>query len=202
MTQFILHRTNTIESLNIVEPQWGVEIDLRSSMYEKNEIILSHDPWTPGDHFNDWLITFKNKGIYGPLILNTKEDGLEKTIIEILNKLNIDNYFFLDTAVPTLVKWTSHNNFNKFAVRISKYEPVEFTLQFADRVQWVWVDCFDGTPFSIETLRKIKNKFKICMVSPELQGQPLESIVTFKEYLGIADAICTKSPKSWLNFSN
>jgi len=37
----------------------------------------------------------------------------------------------------------------------------------------------------------------ICLVSPELQGQPIESIFQFSKYKTIADAICTKQPDEW-----
>ena len=38
--------------------------------------------------------------------MNTKEDGLEQTCINLLTNAGIQNFFFLDTAIPSLVQWS------------------------------------------------------------------------------------------------
>ena len=199
---FIKHRCNSKVSLTQVEPNWGVEIDLRSDAQNKGSLFLSHDPYQPGESFIDWLGDFKKRGIKGPLILNTKEDGLEFVVIQALVKFEIQNFIFLDPTIPTLVKWTIDQDKNHFMVRVSKYESAENALKFKNKVQWAWVDCFQGTPLPDSELEKIKGSFKICLVSPELHGRPIDVIQQFKSLTKFADAICTKEPAKWKQLLN
>jgi hypothetical protein len=194
---FIKHRVNKISELETVSSQWGVEIDLRSNVVSPNSFHLSHDPWRLGDDFELWLQEFKRRGIDGPLILNTKEDGLEFQILEILGKFDIGNFFFLDTAPPTLVKWTKIYRESRFAVRASIYEPPSTSAAFQGDAQWVWVDCFDKLPMPQECFEELKQSFKICLVSPELQGGALDDCFQFRKAVRYADAICTKNPAAW-----
>lgn len=195
---FIKHRVNTIEALKLLEPEFGCEIDLRSNVSTTGEMHLSHDPWQIGDHFKDWIKVYATKGMHGPLILNTKEDGLEAKIIEILNEYKISNYFFLDTTVPTLIKWSLINKNPNFAVRISKYEDQNFALKFKNKINWVWLDCFEGIPPEETWFDQVKANFKICLVSPELQGASLSQIEKFKHLKTKVHAICTKEVNQWM----
>lgn len=197
MIQFIKHRVNRIADLSSVKPEWGVEIDLRSVVEAPGALHLSHDPWKRGDDFQEWLAAFKTQKIAGPLILNTKEDGLEETLIELLNAQGIKNYFFLDTAVPTLVRWAAERRRKNFAVRLSSFEGLENVKPFEGLVEWVWVDCFGGAPMPLEPVKRLQGVFKICLVSPELQGQPVDTISRFFPLGRLSDAICTKRPDLW-----
>ena len=85
----ILHRINTIELLKKTPTNLGVEIDIRSN---RNELYLHHDPFIKGELFQEWIKYFK----HGTIILNVKEEGLEDTILKLMQKYNIDDYFFLD----------------------------------------------------------------------------------------------------------
>lgn len=197
--QLIKHRCNTLKDLDSVSDlKWGVEIDLRASSEKTGGIYLAHDAWTSGEDFEEWLVAFKQKNINGPIILNTKEDGLEQRILDILKAYDVDSYFFLDTATPTLIKWTLKNKINSFALRLSCYEPT-IPLNFDGNVEWVWVDCFDGTPLTDKIVTPFKERgFKVCLVSPELQGQAIEKLKDFSNLVVLADAICTKNPQAWI----
>ena len=85
----IKHRINTLEKIKKTSNEYGVEIDLRSS---NNKIYLNHDPFKRGVIFEKWIKLFNHK----ILVLNVKEEGLEKFIIKILKKYRINNYFFHD----------------------------------------------------------------------------------------------------------
>lgn len=154
-----------------------------------------------GDDFDQWLTEYKKYGLVGPLILNTKEDGLESYCLEQLRAQGIKNYFFLDTTIPTLVKWTHKKNLPNFAVRFSAYEPLSSILAFAKKASWVWVDCFDGIPPDPRDVAELKNFFRICLVSPELQmgitADLAEKIRHFSPLLSMIDAVCTKNPELW-----
>lgn len=190
----IQHRVNTISQLmKINDISLGCEIDLRSDLTQKDHLVVTHDPWTNGESFADWLAAYKQKGLNGPLILNTKEDGLEKSILQQLQEAEIENYFFLDTCLPTLVK-LSQNGLKNIAVRYSNFEPLESVLKFQGLAEWVWVDCFAN---QYPTFHPALKNFKICLVSPELQGFELASNTQRDQWLPQADAICTKDPEHW-----
>ena len=195
---YIQHRVNKIEQLEQLSDVDGCEIDLRSNVQTLNHIHLSHDPYQLGDNFQSWLRLYKQKNFSGPLILNTKEDGLELTALEILNLEGIDNFFFLDTAMPTLIKYSQIQQNKFFAVRASCYEPFIMAELFRQKVDWVWVDCFYGKCLSINFIRDLAKDFKICMVSPELHSGVISDIENFQpDFANYATAICTKNPSLW-----
>lgn len=200
---YIQHRVNRTEDLeNLQDLNLGVEIDLRSDVANVGSIHLSHDPWSRGVDFESWLKVWVRKGFGGPLILNTKEDGLEAKALEQLKLKKVENFFFLDTTQPTLVKWTCQKNEKRFAVRLSRYEPVEFALKFVDKAEWAWIDCFDTNPLDASMLKPLHGKLKLCMVSPELQGGSETDFGRFKSIASQCDAICTKNAAAWSSLLN
>lgn len=186
------HRVNSTIQLASVPSSFGIELDLRSN---GERIIVTHDPFTEGEDFESYLKQYKHSGI----ILNTKEEGLENRLIELMMRFEIENYFFLDLSLPFLVK-TIRNGCNKVAVRFSEYEPIEFVKKFEGMAEWIWVDCFTKNLLTPETYAYLNKHFKICIVSPELQGHPIEWIQQFQESFESfqIDAVCTKRPDLWL----
>ena len=63
----IAHRRNTIKELSQTPSKMGVEVDIRSL---GNKLIIHHDPFVPGEDFEQWLDSYK----HGTLILNVKEE--------------------------------------------------------------------------------------------------------------------------------
>lgn len=203
---FVNHRVNTLEALKAVPINNGAEIDVR---YHHDDIILHHDPF--GHHkthlvkLEDFL---KQWTCAGPLILNVKTEGIELNCIQLLNYYQVKNWFFLDLSMPYFVKYSelaengSINGFspNNLAIRFSEREPIEYALNFAGKVNWVWVDCFSKMPLSTENAKLLtKAGFQICVVSPELQQHHVSRISEFKELLKDIEvaAICTKHPALW-----
>ncbi len=194
--QIIAHRVNTIAQLKQTPTHFGVEIDLRS---QNSKIILQHDPFRDGEEFEAWLNYYRHNTI----ILNVKEEGLEKAIALLLSQRNIKNYFFLDVSFPFMV-WLSSEGMREFAVRFSEFESVETVLNMKGRAKYVWIDCFTKLPLNRNIYGKLKTAdFKICIVSPELQEHDIKEIETYAEALwkeGIYfDAVCTKRPELWEN---
>lgn len=187
----IAHRINTIEDLIKLPSELGVELDLRP---EGNKIIIHHDAFQNGDDFEEYLKHFKHAFI----ILNTKAEGMEARLIQLMQKYNIENYFFLDLSLPFLIKYMKLGE-RKIAVRFSEYEPLEFVLNFAGKVDWLWVDCFNDLPLNESNYSLLKKHFKLCIVSPELQGHGTDAIQSFKNQLMHfpIDAVCTKRPDLW-----
>ncbi len=189
------HRINTLSKLKSTPFNVGVEIDLRSS---GNDIILQHDPFVGGVLFTEWLEFYQHAG----LILNVKEDGLEERVISTLKSYNINNYLFLDQSFPSLVKYFTLG-VKKSAVRYSEFESIETIKLLQGKVDWVWVDCFNKYPLTKENEVLLHQMgFRICIVSPELQGRSQDSDVQdaadfFYQNKILVDAVCTKRFEIW-----
>jgi len=190
-TQFICHRINKIEELEKISNLFGVELDIRDD-HKTGELILAHDPFVDGELFDKYLENYN----HNTLIMNIKSERVELECLKLMEKYNITNYFFLDSSFPMINLLNKKYNNNKFASRYSEYECLEFTENIKDLIQWIWVDCFNILPLNSEIYNKIKllDK-KICIVSPELQGQK-QKISLYRQQLTdnniIPYAICCK----------
>lgn len=193
--KLIAHRRNTIPELQATNHMYGVEVDIRS---EGQRLIIHHDPFVAGESFEEWLDSYR----HGTLILNVKEEGLEKHLIALVASKGIEDFFFLDQSFNFLVK-TFRSGERRCAVRVSEFEVVESALALAGKVDWVWVDCFTQFPLARGDASRLQGAgFKLCLASPELHGRnPETEIPTLYSLLrncGItADAVCTKRPDLW-----
>lgn len=188
----IEHRVNSAEHLARTPRHWGVEVDLRD--YD-GALRMEHDPFKGGLAFRDWL-----KGYAHALcVFNVKCDGLEDAVLEQARGI-VGDYFFLDCAAPTLVKLLRRGE-RKVALRYSEFEPLEACLAFAGQADWVWVDCFTRLPFTPQSYVALKHHFKLCLVSPELQGHGRAAIPAYRQQLrdlGVElDAVCTDFAEDW-----
>jgi len=190
-----MHQRNSISQLLETNRKYGIEVDIRS---DGEQLIIHHDPFLKGEPLENW-INFYN---HGTLILNVKEEGLEERLISLLLLKGIDNYFLLDQSFPFLIKYANKGQ-RKCAVRVSEFECLETALNLSGKVDWVWVDYFSHFSLTEKDFRRLKDaKFKLCIVSPELQGHDpsveipkLFSILMEKNI--VADAVCTKRPDLW-----
>ena len=193
--KFISHRRNTIEELQATPREYGVEVDIRS---DNGKLVIHHDPFARGDDFEEWLKHFQ----HGTLILNVKEEGLEARLIDLMKQYKIEDYFFLDQSFPFLIKWSKLGE-HHCAVRVSEFESIETALSLAGKIDWVWVDCFTKFPLAGMDAKRLQDAgFKLCLVSPELQGRPADTAIPelaklLNERHITADAICTKNPELW-----
>lgn len=191
----ISHRRNSIEELKATPREYGVEVDIRS---DNGKLVIHHDPFALGDDFDEWIKHYR----HGTLILNVKEEGLESRLIDLMKQHGIDDYFFLDQSFPFLIKWSKLGE-HRCAVRVSEFESIETALTLSGKVDWVWVDCFTKFPLSGQEAKRLQDAgFKLCLVSPELQGRPADTAIPelaklLAERQITADAICTKNPELW-----
>lgn len=191
----ILHRRNTVNELIETPLQYGVEIDIRSY---GSELVVHHDPMQKGELLTDWLKHYN----HGTIILNVKEEGLEDQLIQLMKKFNIEDYFLLDQSFPFLIKWAGRLG-GRAAVRFSEYESIDTVLALSGMVDWVWVDCFTKIPLTVSSVQKLGGAgFKLCVVSPELQGrsggQEIPEYIKLIKKLNVRiDAVCTKHPDLW-----
>jgi hypothetical protein len=193
--QIIAHRRNSIEQLRATPRRYGIEVDIRSY---GSELIIHHDPFAMGERFADWLDAYE----HGLLILNVKEEGLEDALLTMMRVRGKDDFFFLDQSLPFLVK-TAKRGERRCAVRVSEYEPVDGALTLGGMIDWVWVDCFTQFPLTHADAARLRHAgFRLCLVSPELQGRTdPDEVRRMQEKLSalsiIVDAVCTKAPDLW-----
>ena len=194
--KIIEHRINTLEALRKLDQVHGAEIDIRSN---GDTLYLNHDPFGSGDLLEEWLNSYS----HGTLILNTKEEGLETRISEMLARRNIKDYFFLDLSFPFLIK-TALSGESKIAVRFSEYESIKTVERVANIVDWIWLDSFHSFSYNARQIQQLSNLgMNVCIVSPELQGRwDVSEICQIKKIavkaLGDNFYVCTKSPALWM----
>lgn len=191
---YIQHRVNTIPELELIAHDYGVEIDIRA--YQDN-LILHHDAFIESTNFESFL----QKYAHSFLILNVKAEGLEERILYLLEKYKISRYFFLDMSLPFLIRYAK-KGIKQIAVRYSEYEPVEAVMKFKHLVEWVWVDGFNDFSLTFQDYTILKPYFKLCLVSPELQGKSIHDIPIYYQKMEnmVFDAICTKYPEEWKKY--
>ncbi len=186
---YICHRINTRKELAQVPQEYGVELDLRDDT--NGGIYISHEPFIPGEPFEDYLRDYRGK----LMILNVKSERIEEEALRLLDKYGVTSYFFLDSTFPMIYLLSQKGCFNT-AIRFSEFEGMDTLKSMSGRSEWVWADCFTKMPLDKESYAMIKDMgYKICIVSPELQGQQ-EKLEEYGSCLlengMIPDAVCTK----------
>lgn len=191
MLRLYKHRINTLEALSAVPLSMGLEFDLRSS---GDDVLVTHDPFTKGPTIEEFFPAIGPR----PCIFNVKTEGIEARVMELAEASGIRDYFFLDCSVPAAMK-LARSGERRFAVRYSEVEPIEAVMAFRGKAEWVWVDCFQAFPGSAEDFAKVAEHFKICLVSPELQGHDEAKAKALRESLlgRTYHAVCTKKPELW-----
>ena len=189
----VIHRVNTVKKLNKINANYGVEIDLRSI---DKEIILCHDPFKKGILFKHWIKYYKHRLI----VLNVKEEGLEKKIITILRKNRINNYFFHDQTFSSMLKNMKRT---KVSIRFSEYEKIANKKKLFKYIKWVWLDNFTHIPLDSKFYKYLsKNKINLCLVSPELVKKTRKAEINhlrkkINKLRYNFQAVCTKYPSLW-----
>lgn len=192
---FCCHRINTIAELANINHTYGVEVDLRDK--PDGTICLAHDPFISSspngpENFETFLQSYRHSF----LILNIKSEGIEYKVLELLEKHNIQQYFFLDCSFPMIYRLSSRG-VRRIAARFSEFESVETVLAIAHQIEWVWIDCFTKNPLTREIYDRFKSAgLKICFVSPELQNQGIETLTEYRDFFLKQeiklDMVCTK----------
>lgn len=192
---FIRHRINTSQELRAVPEENGIEIDLRT---HQNRLVLAHNPFVTGELFESWLQGYRHK----LLVINVKEDGLENSIEEAISEAGLGiEYLFLDQSFPTIVN-RLRGGFTDSMVRVSDYESAQTLELLFVAPRWLWVDTFSEAGITTIDFGLLRGKFKMMVVSPELQGRDprkeVASTIEFFRNLGFRpDAVCTKNPGLW-----
>lgn len=181
---------NTLSALKEVPSQLGIEFDVRESPQGP---IVTHDPQTDGV----LLSTFLPHCHHAFYIVNIKSEGIEYEVLDLLRLHDIQHFFLLDCSFPMIVRLAKQGE-KRLAVRVSEFESVDTALSLAGKVDWVWVDVFSKIPIGPDDCQTLKQRgFKLCLVSPELQGRP-EDIESYRDSIAsYVDMVCTKFPTAW-----
>lgn len=187
--EFIAHRINTLEELKALSHEYGVELDLRDDL--NGRIYIQHNPFEKGEDFEDYLKEYH----HGTMILNIKSERIEHKVLEMIANYDVKSYFFLDSSFP-MIKLLSDMGEKNIALRFSELEGLDTIRNMAGKATWVWIDCFTRLPIDKDIYAELKALgYKLCMVSPELEGQP-EKIEQYKQFFEqndiVMDAVCTK----------
>lgn len=161
--EIVVHRVNTIEALDLVPREFGVEIDLRA---DGRRIVLNHDAFAAGEDFDRWLDHFA----HGLLVLNVKEAGIEAEVLRRVRTRGVSRCFLLDVEFPYLHR-ASRAGERAIAVRYSEDEPIEVVERYRARVDWVWIDTITRLPLDARAVGAL-NGLKTCLVCPERWGRP------------------------------
>lgn len=181
MVLYIAHRVNKSPDASAISPEYGIECDIREGF------VVTHDHGTTGESFAEFNKSLDNKRL---VILNVKCEGIEAELIKSIKC----PYFLLDCGFPMIRKLKNRN----VALRFSEYERMDTLRIMAGQVDWVWLDSFDGIhikKFEYDEMKALG--YKVCIVSPELQGRSTKEITEYANYLvenGMddVDAVCTK----------
>ena len=192
--EIISHRVNTISQLKNLDILLGVEVDIRAN---EKDLIIGHDPFSEYVNLKEWLSFYK----HGTLVLNVKENGLEEELLKTMTSFNIKNFFILDQSFPYTIR-TIKKGESRCAVRLSEYESINTVLNLKGKLDWVWIDFFTKFPLDFKEYKTLKkNNFKLCIVSPELQGHKHSTCLDFKNLIKdqnmFFDAVCTKKINFW-----
>jgi hypothetical protein len=192
----IIHRVNTIDELKKIDKSYGVEVDIRAY---GEKLIVNHSSFENGPELSEWLSICGDRLV----ILNIKEEGIESRVRDMAFQFGIKNFMLLDLSFPALVKMSNKGE-SQIAIRVSEYESLDNALLFESKIDWIWLDCFNGFPLTGEEFQRLKKSaFKICLVSPELHGPPrdeddIQNFQNFMHSIGAeVDAVCTKNPELW-----
>ena len=199
--EYIVHRINKLEELRKLPTEYGVELDLRDDL--NGMIYIQHNPFEQGEDFEEYLKEYH----HGTMILNVKSERIEHKTLELVKRYGIKKYFFLDSTFP-MIKLLSDIGEKNIAIRYSEYEGMDTVRTMAGKVDWIWVDTFTKLPMDYQIYQEMRKLgYKICLVSPELQGQP-EKLEQYAEQIRREqvkfDAICSKVYKipEWRRYIN
>jgi len=151
--------------LNSFENGFGVEFDIRDL---DGEIVVSHDmPCLKDDimTFNEFLSLYQTHGDNLKLAVNVKADGMQNSVINLLKKYNVTNYFLFDMSVPDAIAYYKKGLKNIFT-RQSDYEDLP---SFYSIASGVWMDEFEKEWISKDLIYKnLDSQRDVVIVSPEL----------------------------------
>lgn len=189
---------NTMLALErAIENGFGFETDLRDYA---GKLVISHNPPCGNEITVESVFKlYSQKQADAMLALNIKADGLQEMVKELLDRYNIDNYFFFDMSVCDTIPYISQKL--KIASRRSEYEA---ELPFYKDSTTVWLDFFMNDSLVVtETHKYLEDGRAVCIVSPELHGRDYRYVWNqLKNMNNPYLYLCTDYPEEAYKFFN
>jgi hypothetical protein len=144
------------------EHGFGCELDIRD---HENKLAISHDiPQGNCLYLEEVLECYQKCNSQATIAINVKADGLQSHLKELLTKYYISNYFVFDMSIPDTLGYLG-----KDIKTFSRHSEYENNPAFYEKVDGIWLDCFNGEWWTKEELKQHFSQGKtVALVSPEL----------------------------------
>lgn len=145
---------------------WGIETDIRDY---NQQLVISHDIANNNNYTTEYLFEqYTNERTNATLALNIKADGLSKSLLSLLEKYDISNYFVFDMSIPETLRYLDEGM--KVFLRCSEFEKPD--EQLYEKATGIWLDIFKSVWYDKNFVNlHLRNGKKVAFVSPELHGR-------------------------------
>lgn len=168
----------------------GIELDLR--LNDNDLVYLSHDATNQGDLFEE--ICKKCEKLDIKMALHIKESNSIPSVINILKKFSLKNYFLFDTENFEYGKLVDETKIADYVIK--KDQNIKREILWCDEIQNKW--------YSKEIIKNLHQKNKLIYVmSLEVMQKCYEKevILEWKRLIDLGvDGICTKYPEKLIQF--
>ena len=182
---------NSVESISHYERIGiGIELDLRCN--NNNQVYASHDATNEGDLFEE--ICKKCEKPESKMALHIKESKTINSVIKILKKFSLENYFLFDTEN---FEYSKSIEDAKIAEYVSKNDKdLKRAILWCDEIQSKW--------YTKEIITNLHQKNKVIYVMSLEVIEKCDEESVYSEWerlinLGV-DGICTKYPEKLMKF--
>ena len=182
---------NNIESIPYYKKLGvGIELDLRCN--DNDQVYLSHDATNQGDLFEE--ICKKCEKLDMKMALHIKESEAIPSVINILKKFSLKNYFLFDTENFEYDKSLDDIKIAEYVSKKNKF--FKRSILWCDEIQTKW--------YSKEIIKNLHQKNKLIYVMSLEVVQKCDENEVISEWkrlidLGV-DGICTKYPEKLIKF--
>ena len=185
---------NSLLALKIaIEYGYGIETDIRDY---KGELVISHDiADADSPLLEEFFRDYQQMGSSAPLALNVKADGMQGSLMQLLKKYSIENYFMFDMSIPEMVLYKKYN-INYF----TRHSDIEEKCVLYEDSIGVWLDSFyEEKWLKVDIVKNhLQDGKRVCVISQEIHGfdenpmwEMLREVACYEESL----MLCTDKPK-------
>lgn len=142
---------------------FGTETDFRDL---NGKLVVSHDVPTASSvlPLSRLISTYKKYDNSLPLAINIKADGLQSLIKQMIEKMEVKEYFVFDMSIPDTLGYIKLGI--DFYIRQSEYEK---DLPFYSEAKGIWLDAFGGIWYDEAVIKyHLRNGKRVAIVSAEL----------------------------------
>jgi glycerophosphoryl diester phosphodiesterase len=141
---------------------FGTETDLRDL---GGRLVVSHDPPVQGALAAEMMLEIHQRhDPQLPLALNIKADGLQRLLVDLVERFALKDAFVFDMSVPDTIQWMKSG-----LPVFTRHSDVEETPALYKEASGIWLDGFYSDWWDATHIRQHLDAGKrVCIVSPEL----------------------------------